>query len=132
VAIRVEKHAYMAPSKGDGTRVLVTRYWLRGLTKGHIDEWARELAPSPELLHWHQGRRAQLTPGSKADATQHERFRHRYLSELMAQRPKLTELRRRTRQGETLTLLCACHDPTGCHRTILMGALKHGLPKAIK
>lgn len=130
--IRTEKHAYQPPSRGDGTRVLVTRRWLRRLRKTQIDEWARELAPSTELLDWHQGALDELTPGSNAAEAQHERFRRRYLAELTAQRPKLAELRGRARNGETLTLLCACHNPDGCHRTILAGVLKRGLPRGTK
>lgn len=127
--IRAEKHAYQPPARGDGTRLLVTRYWLRGVSKRTVDEWARDLAPSADLLGWHQGRLAELTPGSNASLTQHGRFRARYLAELDRQRPTLTALRRRARAGETLTLLCACHDPASCHRTILAQALTRGLPK---
>ena len=32
----------------DGVRVLVTRYWPRGVRKEHFDCWMRELAPSAE------------------------------------------------------------------------------------
>ena len=130
--IRTEKHAYQPPARGDGTRVLVTRRWLRRLRKTQVDEWARELAPSLDLLQWHQGALDKLPPGSNAAEAQHERFRRRYLVEMTTQRPKLAELRGRARKGETLTLLCACHDPDWCHRTILAGVLRRGLPRGTK
>lgn len=38
----------------DGMRVLVDRYWPRGLSRTRVaaDLWLRELAPSERLLHW--------------------------------------------------------------------------------
>ena len=33
-----------------GTRVLVTRYWPRGFSRGDFDVWMRDLAPSATLL----------------------------------------------------------------------------------
>ena len=35
---------------GDGYRLLVMRYWPRGVKKDRIDSWIKELAPSKELL----------------------------------------------------------------------------------
>ncbi len=48
------KRAYEPASRGDGLRVLVDRLWPRGVTKqaAHIDHWAKDLAPSPELRKW--------------------------------------------------------------------------------
>ena len=45
------KRVYDKPSKNDGRRILVDRLWPRGLIKDKaaIDEWAKELAPTPEL-----------------------------------------------------------------------------------
>ena len=34
----------------DGYRLLVMRYWPRGIRREHVDGWIRELAPSAELL----------------------------------------------------------------------------------
>lgn len=48
------KRAYEDPSGSDGYRVLVDRFWPRGRSKEslHLDEWARELAPDPDLIKW--------------------------------------------------------------------------------
>ena len=45
------KRVYEAPSRGDGTRILVDRLWPRGVKKeqAHIEKWMRELGPSNEL-----------------------------------------------------------------------------------
>jgi uncharacterized protein YeaO (DUF488 family) len=48
------QRAYDDPTAHDGYRVLVDRFWPRGLGKDvlKLDEWARELAPSAELVRW--------------------------------------------------------------------------------
>jgi len=47
------KRAYEKPSPDDGKRVLVERLWPRGLKDAaKIDDWLREVAPSPELRKW--------------------------------------------------------------------------------
>ncbi len=49
------KRIYEAPSPPeDGVRILVDRLWPRGMSKERaaIDEWMKEIAPSPELRIW--------------------------------------------------------------------------------
>jgi uncharacterized protein YeaO (DUF488 family) len=48
------KRVYQAPSKSDGTRILVDRLWPRGLSKekARVDLWLKEVAPSTELRKW--------------------------------------------------------------------------------
>jgi uncharacterized protein YeaO (DUF488 family) len=84
------KRIYDAPATSDGYRVLIDRLWPRGVTKdrAHLDEWARELAPSTELRRWFGH-----------DPSQFEEFRRRYTKELAAHADKLSELRSRARQG---------------------------------
>ncbi len=45
------KRAYEPAAASDGRRVLVERLWPRGVSKARLrlDEWARDVAPSPEL-----------------------------------------------------------------------------------
>ena len=112
--IFTEKHVRLHASPEDGTRLLVMRYYPRGVRREHIDEWIRNLAPSPELLSWCWDHEGDIDP----DIYTHT-WRRRYREE-MEQRADLIEgLRTRLRNGETLTLLCACHDPAKCHRTVL-------------
>jgi uncharacterized protein YeaO (DUF488 family) len=49
------KRAYDAPAKSDGKRVLVERLWPRGVKKedAALDEWVKEIAPSPDLRKWY-------------------------------------------------------------------------------
>ena len=45
---------YDKPADLDGWRILIDRRWPRGISKvnAHLDEWAKEAAPSEELRKW--------------------------------------------------------------------------------
>jgi uncharacterized protein YeaO (DUF488 family) len=94
------KRIYDSADKDDGYRVLVDRIWPRGVSRQEaaVDEWARDIAPSPELRRWF---------GHKPH--RFEEFRRRYADELGAQQEKLEPLRKRSRTG-TVTLLFAARD----------------------
>jgi uncharacterized protein YeaO (DUF488 family) len=112
------KRAYEPDSPSDGYRVLVDRLWPRGLSRrrARLDEWDRELAPSSGLRRWfgHE-------PG------RFEEFRRRYMDELRGQRLRLSELRRRAREG-TLTLVYAAKDVEHNDAVVLAEVLRRGLP----
>jgi uncharacterized protein YeaO (DUF488 family) len=94
------KRAYDEAAASDGRRVLIDRFWPRGVSRqqAHLDEWARELAPSSELRQWFGH-----------DPARFAEFRRRYEVELEANEEKLRELRARARMG-TLTLVYAARD----------------------
>jgi uncharacterized protein YeaO (DUF488 family) len=103
------KSIYDLPEPTDGSRVLATRYWPRGVPKAAADEYARALSPSEELLHsFREGR------------TDWWGFRKRYLEEMRSPEAQ-SEIRRLARQAATrpLTVMCVCKDATRCHRTLL-------------
>lgn len=52
-----------------------------------------------------------------------KKFRASYRREVMKQTSAISELRGRLGEGETITLLCACHDASHCHRLILKEVL---------
>jgi uncharacterized protein YeaO (DUF488 family) len=49
------RRVYEQPEQEDGRRVLVDRVWPRGLSKekAHLDEWRKDVAPSPDLRKWY-------------------------------------------------------------------------------
>lgn len=103
------KRVYDPRESTDGTRILVMRLWPRGVRRDRIDEWNRDVAPSPDLLRAfkHRG-----LPWSE--------YVRRYWREI---RPDAVDaLRRRARRG-TITLLCGCADETHCHRGLLKDAI---------
>ena len=113
------KRSYEPASPDDGYRVLIDRLWPRGVARqaAKLDAWEKELAPSTELRQWfgHE-------PG------RFEEFRRRYIEELREQRPRLTALRRRAREG-TLTLVYSAHDAEHNDAVVLAEVLRRGLPK---
>ena len=112
------KRAYEPASPSDGYRVLIDRLWPRGLSKkqAKLDEWEKQLPPSTELRTWF-GHEPSRFP----------EFRRRYIAELRGKRQRLTELRRRAKQG-TLTLVYSAHDTEHNDAVVLAEVLRRGLP----
>lgn len=107
------KCIYDSRSPGDGLRVLVTRFWPRGVTRNAVDHWFRELGTSPALINdWKNG------------AIRWTHFRRAYLHGLQdpAARQAITELRKLL-MGKPVVLLCSCPDDARCHRSILKQVL---------
>ncbi|MGH2985950.1 MAG: DUF488 domain-containing protein [Solirubrobacterales bacterium] len=113
------KRVYEPASSADGYRVLIDRLWPRGISRerAKLDAWEKELAPSAKLRRWfgHEPRRFQ-------------EFRRRYIEELRGQRPRLTALRRRARDG-SVTLVYSAHDTEHNDAVVLAEVLRRGLPK---
>ena len=112
------KRVYEPAKRSDGYRVLIDRLRPRGVSRERaaLDEWDPELAPSTELRTWFGH-----------DPGRFEEFRRRYVDELRGQRPRLTELRRRARDG-TLTLVFSARDTEHNDAVVLAEVLRGGLP----
>jgi uncharacterized protein YeaO (DUF488 family) len=111
------KRVYEPAKRADGYRVLVDRIWPRGLSRedARIDEWARDVAPSDSLRRWYGH-----------DPRRFEEFRSRYVRELVARRPMLSDPRRRARDGR-LTLVFAARDVEHSNAEVLASVLRSGL-----
>lgn len=98
-----------------GLRVLVCRYRPRGVAKADEtwDVWYPDLGPSRELHRAVYAESASRLPWPQ--------YRKRYLLEQQRNKPRIEELARRVRAGETITLLCssACVRESRCHRSLL-------------
>jgi uncharacterized protein YeaO (DUF488 family) len=99
----------------DGTRLLITRYRPRGVSKADEtwDEWLPELGPSRELHALVYAKMGHGIPWST--------YLQRYRTEMQAQNDLIRRLAKRVVGGEILTLLCssACDRESRCHRSIL-------------
>jgi uncharacterized protein YeaO (DUF488 family) len=96
--VRVRR-AYDDPQRGDGARVLVDRLWPRGLSRerADLDEWCKDVAPSPELRKWYAH-----------DPERFAEFRRRYRAELRAPvRAEALQHLRALARRRNLTLLTA-------------------------
>ena len=103
-------------SDAEGLRVLIMRYWPRGVRRDRVDVWVKDAAPSRELLHAY-------THG-EIDAGEFER---RYRAEMTDERPGvLQHLHDLEHEHGTLTLLCRERIPPSeyCHRLTLVELLR--------
>ena len=107
------KRAYEPAEPADGTRVLVERLWPRGVKKetAALDDWMRDIAPSPELRKWYGH-----------DVARWAEFRKRYIAELAGHRPGIAALRK-IAGGGTLTLVFAARDPEHSSAAVLRDVL---------
>jgi uncharacterized protein YeaO (DUF488 family) len=103
------KRIYDAPAKSDGYRVLVDRLWPRGVSKARaaIDEWLKDVAPSPDLRKWF---------GHKPE--RFDEFKARYKSELDSN-PAVKDLAKIIKDHRTVTLVYAAKDPKINHVVVL-------------
>ncbi|TAN63651.1 DUF488 family protein [bacterium] len=110
------KSVYGIKSKDDGLRVLVTRYWPRGVKKQAVSVWLRGLGPKPELIKlW------------KDEKIKWVEFKKRYLAEFVGDEKKMffSELESIVQvEGGQVTLLCACKEDVNCHRSLLKEMLE--------
>lgn len=101
------KCIYDPAKSSDGSRILVMRYWPRGISKDKIDTWEKELGTEPDLIKkW------------KAGLVSWSEFSKQYRKFVSQHKDKIENLAHRAK-SETLTLLCSCRDERHCHRTIL-------------
>ena len=86
-------------------RLLVMRRWPRGVAKGAVDQWERQLGPSDALLAAYREGRVNW-----------DDFAAAYREEVSA-RPELLDWVARMALGTGVVLLCSTHEP--CHRDLL-------------
>lgn len=107
------KRIYETPSEDDGYRVLVDRLWPRGVSKAaaKLDEWNKEITPSPALRKWFNHQKERF-----------EDFSALYREELLEKDDALNAVRRIS-ENETVTLLYAAKDPQINHAVVLRDLL---------
>ena len=93
----------------DGVRILVTRFWPRGMKRSICDEWLRELAPSAELLGRY--RRGKMSWYAYT-------IQYRAGLGTGAARRAMLDIRSRA-ASQNVTLLCYELEGGQCHRHIL-------------
>lgn len=112
------KRVYETFDPDDGKRILVDRLWPRGIRKEQLqlDEWMKEIAPSPALRQWfaHQPERF-------------EEFSIQYEIELTEQPLQNSEMRRLSwiAAQNPITLLYAAKDPIHNHARVLRNLILH-------
>ena len=104
------KRIYEPADATDGHRLLVMRFWPRGVRKTAIDSWERALSPTRELLADFRNEIIDWPEYTR-------RFRHE-----MTSQPESTlavQALAERAHDEAVTLLCWCKDEQRCHRSLL-------------
>lgn len=109
------KRVYESASPSDGVRILVDRLRPRGIKKDKLimDDWIKELAPSPELRKWFNH-----------DPDKFEKFKVKYIEELDKNKEIWMPIIQKYRKAK-ITLLYAARDPQINHAKCLQDYLKH-------
>ncbi|MDA4115494.1 MAG: DUF488 family protein [Thaumarchaeota archaeon] len=104
------KSIYEPADPGDGFRVLITRYYPRGVKKDRFDRWEKALSPSRELL-------AAYRSGEKS----WDQFKRAFLSEMKASPESAEAIRALSplAKAQDVTLLCYEKAGLNCHRYLV-------------
>lgn len=104
------KSIYAPIDENDGFRVLITRFYPRGIKREKYDAWLRELAPSRELLKQH-----------KNNEIIWKDFLTELLTELRDNNSSVDAIRSLNTKSnmEDITLLCYEKDGLPCHRHLI-------------
>jgi uncharacterized protein YeaO (DUF488 family) len=109
------KSIYEPREENDGVRVLVTRFYPRGVKRERFDRWTRELSPSRELLRAY-----------RAKEKGWDVFRSEFIAEQKANPSSLAAIRAlkgESRKGN-VTLLCYERAGLPCHRYVVVELVK--------
>ena len=113
----VIKRIYDDAEDTDGQRVLVDRLWPRGLSKdhAHLDDWFKEVAPSPELRTWWDH-----------DPARFDEFAQRYEHELSddIHADAVEQLIDLIHKNDRVTLLYAAKNESVNHAQVLQDYLR--------
>ncbi len=104
------KRVYEESNLTDGRRILIMRYWPRGIARHRVDDWEPVLAPSRSLLAAY--RNGELSWQEYAIMFQRQLGSDPQTLSLMDSICTLA-------CQAPITLLCACEDPSFCHRTLV-------------
>lgn len=114
------KSIYDEKEDSDGTRILITRYYPRGIRKENFDRWYRELSPSKSLLqNYKDGKISQNV------------FFQFFCKDIRDDYKKLELCKQLSMEGvnKNITLLCYEKEEIFCHRYYVKKICDHELSK---
>ena len=116
MAIKTKSIYQPVEENDDGIRVLITRYYPRGMKKDKFDCWIRELSPSSHLLRNYQ----------QCNYTW-EQFKTEFISEIRNNKNSLSIIRELNMQNESIVITLLCYEKEGekCHRNILKDIIEN-------
>ena len=104
------KSIFLPPEWEDGHRILITRFYPRGVSKDRFDEWAYVLSPRPELLFAYK--EGKIDWGT---------FGREFIEQLKGGTGGLEAIQtlHELSKREDITLLCYEKDGNPCHRHLV-------------
>lgn len=104
------KSIYEPKANEDGFRVLVTRYYPRGVKKSNFDQWVRGLSPNPELLKIY-----------KSGEISWDKFESKFRNQMDANHQCIEMIQTLAHLAtiENVTLLCYEKNGNPCHRYLV-------------
>lgn len=110
------KSIYDSKEKNDGFRVLITRYYPRGIKKSHFDQWIRGLSPKPELVKYYKSGKISWSQLEKKFRTQlNSNNQSIEMIQTLAHLAKI----------ENVTLLCYEKKEDPCHRHVVAELIRN-------
>lgn len=110
------KSIFEPVERDDGYRVLITRFYPRGVQRSHFDEWVSILSPRPELLF-----------GYKEGKIGWDSFKDSFVSQLrndIGSLDAILALYDLSRKRD-ITLLCFERSGSPCHRHIVRDVIEN-------
>lgn len=105
------KCLYNCKENCDGIRILVTRFWPRGIKKEHFDVWLKELSPSKKLLCDY-----------KTGEIDYQVFKDLFIEEMQINPNSIINCKKIAKlhlEDKIITLLCYEKSDTICHRLLI-------------
>jgi uncharacterized protein YeaO (DUF488 family) len=118
------KSIYESIENSDGTRILITRYWPRGIKKEHFDIWHKDLSPSKKLLKDYKEGRIDF-----------KLFEQLFRNEISKNQNVINickNIAKEALDGKEFTLLCYEKDESHCHRKLIRKLCDHEVSKLIQ
>jgi uncharacterized protein YeaO (DUF488 family) len=104
------KSIFEPMERDDGYRILITRFYPRGVQRSHFDEWVSALSPRPELLF-----------GYKEGRIGWDCFKDSFISQLKSDVDSLEAILALYDWSRTHKITLLCYERSGrpCHRHIV-------------
>lgn len=112
VLLKVQTKSIYAPkADSDGTRVLVSRYYPRGVKRTHFDLWVRGASPEVKLLKAYKNREIDWDVFTK-------KFKEQ-LQTSVESKEAIEQIVELSEKNHAITLLCYEKEGENCHREIV-------------
>jgi uncharacterized protein YeaO (DUF488 family) len=110
------KSIFQPAERQDGYRILITRFYPRGVPRERFNEWAYGLSPSPELLFAYKEGRIDW-----------DTFAHEFVVQLGREAgcAEAIQTLHELSQTEDITLLCFEKDGNPCHRHLVRDVVEN-------